>query len=149
MIVMANVEFRYAAGQTVPHLDVSAMISALQLQPGDFEYARGSLHHVPSRHRFQFDRFGRVAIDAACGCATMTIKPEQTDELVGMFTTWRRDYWIPLETNREFAAHFSKPNAWGRLVREIRMAFRRFVRLENPVTTGVTTMPMPSATPAE
>jgi hypothetical protein len=125
------------------------MISALQLQPGDFEYARGSLHHVPSRHRFQFDGFGRVAIDAACGCATMTIKPEQTDELVGMFKTWRRDYWIPLETNREFAAHFSKPNAWGRLVREIRMAFRRFLRLGNPVTIGVTTEPMPSATPAE
>lgn len=89
---MANVEFRYAPGQTVPHLDVSAMISALRLQPGDFEYTQGSLHHVPSRHRFQFDRFGRVAIDAACGCVTMTIKPEQTDELVGMFKTWRRDY---------------------------------------------------------
>jgi hypothetical protein len=149
MIVMANAEFQYAPGQTVRHLDVSAMISALRLQPGDFEYTHGSLHHVPSRHRFQFDRVGRVAIDAACGCATMTIKPEQTDELVGMFKTWRHDYWIPLETNREFAAHFSKPNAWGRLMREIRMVFRRFVRLENPVTLLVTTVPMPSATPAE
>ena len=49
--------------------------------------------------------------DAAYGCATMTINPEQTDELGGMFKTWRGDYWMPLKTNREFAAHFSKPNA--------------------------------------
>jgi hypothetical protein len=153
MIFMANVEFRYAPGQTVPHLDVSPMISALRLQPGDFEYAHGSLHHVPSHHRFQFDRFGRVSIDAACGCAALAIKPEQTDELVGMFKIWRENYWIPLETNREFASHFSKPNAWVRLFRDIRMALRRFIRLENPVTIPVTipvtTIPTPSAMPAE
>jgi hypothetical protein len=149
MIFMANVEFRYAPGQTVPHLDVSPMISALRLQPGDFEYTRGSLHHVPSHHRFQFDRFGRVSIDAACGCAALAIKPEQTDELVGMFKIWRENYWIPLETNREFASHFSKPNAWVRLFRDIRMALRWFIRLENPVTIPVTTIPTPSAMPAE
>ena len=28
-----------------------------------------------------------------------------------MFNTWRRDYWLPIETNREFALHFRKPNA--------------------------------------
>ena len=79
----------------------------------------------------------------------MTINPEQTDELGGMFKTWRGDYWMPLKTNREFAAHFSKPNAGGRLVHEIRMAFRRILRLENPVKIAVTTVPMPSATPAD
>ena len=49
-----------------------------------------------------------------------------------MFQTWRSEYWVPLETNREFASHFATPNAWVRLFRDIRMAFRRFVRREQP-----------------
>ena len=146
---MANVEFRYASGLTVRNLDVSPMISALRFQPGDFEFTHGSLHHVPSRHRFQFDRLGRVTIDAACGCASLAIKPEQTDELIDMFKTWRRDYWIPLETNREFTAHFSKPNAVVRLMRDIRMAFRRFLRREDPVSIPDEALSPVSATPAE
>jgi hypothetical protein len=146
---MANVEFRYAPTQVVRFLDVSPMISALRFQPEDFEYAHGWLHHVPSRHRFQFDRLGRVTIDALCGCAAMAIKPEQTDELIGMFKTWRQHYWIPLETNREFTSHFSKPNALVRLFRDIRMAFRRFLRFEDPVSIPAEALSRPSATPAE
>jgi hypothetical protein len=146
---MANVEFRYTPTQVVRYLDVSPMISALRFQPEDFEYGHGWLHHVPSRHRFQFDRLGRVTIDALCGCAAMAIKPEQTDELIGMFKTWRQHYWIPLETNREFSSHFSKPNALVRLFRDIRMAFRRFLRLEEPVSIPVEVLSQPSATPAE
>jgi hypothetical protein len=146
---MANVEFRYAPGQVMRNLDVTPMISALRFQPSDFEYAHGWLHHVPSRHRFQFDRLGRVTIDAHCGCAALSINPEQTDELVGMFKTWRREYWLPLETNREFASHFGKPNALVRLFRDIRMAFRRFFRREHPVTVPADALsPVPS-TPAE
>ena len=145
---MANVEFRYAPGLTMRYLDVSPMISALQFQPGDFEYAHGWLHHVPSRHRFQFDRQGRVTIDALCGCTAMSIKPEQADELVSMFKTWRQQYWQPLETNREFASHFKKPNGWVRLMRDMRMAFRRFLRREEPVVVPVEGLAA-SATPAE
>ena len=145
---MSNVEFRYTPGLTMRHLDVSPMISALRFQPGDFEYAHGWLHHVPSRHRFQFDRLGRVTIDAACGCAAMSIKPEQADELVSMFKTWRQHYWIPLETNREFASHFNKHNALVRLFRDVRMAFRRFLRREDPVVVPVDGLAA-SATPAE
>ena len=145
---MANVEFRYAPGLTMRYLDVSPMISALRFQPADFEYAQGWLEHVPSRHRFQFDRQGRVTIDALCGCAAMSIKPEQADELVSMFKTWRQQYWQPLETNREFASHFKKPNAWVRLMRDIRMAFRRFLRREDPVVVPVEGLSA-SATPAE
>ena len=145
---MPNVEFRYAPGLTMRHLDVSPMISALQFQPADFEYANGWLHHVPSRHRFQFDRLGRVTIDAICGCAAMSIKPEQADELVTMFKTWRQHYWLPLETNREFASHFRKPNAWTRLFRDIRIAFRRFLRREDPVVVSAEEMAA-AATPAE
>ena len=70
---MANVEFHYPLGRTARYLDASSMISALRFQPEDFEYEHGWLHHVPSRHRFQFDRLGRVSIDAMCGCAAMSI----------------------------------------------------------------------------
>src|SRR5271170_2396549 len=32
-------------------LNIAPMISALEFQPADFEYKRGWLRHVPSRHR--------------------------------------------------------------------------------------------------
>jgi hypothetical protein len=146
---MANVEFRYPSGHALRALDVSPMISALRFQPSDFEYAHGWLRHVPSRHRFQFDRRGQVTIDALCGCAAMTVSPEQTDALVGMFKIWREQYWLPLETNREFAAHFREPNAWVRLFRDIRMAFRRFLRREEPVVVPVDRFASVPAAPAE
>jgi len=146
---MANVELRYASGPSARYLDVSPMISALRFQPDDFELKHGWLHHVPSRHRFQFDKMGRVTIDALCGCALLAVSPEQTDELVSMFNTWRREYWIPLETNREFASHFKKPNDWVRLFRDVRMAFRRFVRREEPVSIPIDDLAAARATPAE
>jgi hypothetical protein len=122
------------------------MIAALRFQPSDFEYAHGWLNHVPSRHRFQFDRRGRVTIDALCGCAAMSVRPEQADELHTMFKTWRQFYWQPLEQNREFASHFKEPNAWVRLFRDIRMAWRRFRRDVEPVRIPIEAV---SATPAE
>ena len=127
---MPNVEYALPSGHSLRYLDVAPMIAALRFQPSDFEYAHGWLNHVPSRHRFQFDRKGRVTIDALCGCAAMSVKPEQADELHSMFKTWRQYYWTPLETNREFASHFAEPNAWVRLFRDIRMAWRRFRRRE-------------------
>jgi hypothetical protein len=144
---MPNVEYAIAPGHALRHLDVAPMIAALRFQPSDFEYAHGWLNHVPSRHRFQFGRQGRVTIDADCGCATLAVKPEQTDELHSMFKTWRQEYWAPLETNREFASHFAEPNAWVRLFRDIRMAWRRFRRQAGPVTIPANAIP--SATPAE
>jgi hypothetical protein len=122
------------------------MITALRAQPADFEYARGWLHHVPSRHRFQFDRSGRVTIDALCGCAALAVRPEQADELHETFKTWRTCYWQPTETNREFASHFDAPSAWVRLFRDIRMAWRRFRRQAESVTIPAEQL---SATPAE
>ena len=64
-----------------------------------------------------------------------------------MFKTWRQNYWQPLEINREFASHFDEPNAWVRLFRDIRMAWRRFRRQADPVTIPADVLP--SATPAE
>ncbi len=146
---MAYVDFQYPAGRTARHLDAAPMIEALRFQPEDFDMDRGWLTHVPSRHRFQFDGLGRVTIEADCGCAAMTVKPEQTDELFATYKLWRREYWTPIATNREFASHFAKPNAWVRLFRDIRMAFRRFVRREDTVRRPLDDFVGAHATPAE
>lgn len=146
---MAYADFQYPATRTVRYLDASPLIEALRFQPEDFELRHGWLNHAPSRHRFQFDRLGRVTIEANCGCASMSVRPEQKEELVSMFKTWRSEYWVPLETNREFASHFAAPNAWVRLWRDIRMAFRRFARREQPAGIPVGEAPQVSATPAE
>ena len=143
---MPNVQSGPASAHSVRYLDVAPMISALRVQPSDFEYSRGWLNHVPSRHRFQFDRSGRVTIDALCGCAALSVRPEQADELHTIYKTWRHSYWVPLETNREFASHFRAPNPWVRLFRDIRMAWRRFRREAEPATIPVEAV---SATPAE
>lgn len=143
---MPSVDYVLASGHSVRYLDVSPMISALRFQPIDFELSHGWLRHVPSRHRFQFDRKGRVTIDAHCGCAALSVRPEQTDELYASFRTWRQDYWQPTEINREFTSHFKEPNAWVRLFRDVRMAWRRFRRQEQPVTIPADAI---SATPAE
>jgi hypothetical protein len=112
------------------------MIAALRFQPSDFEYAHGWLNHVPSRHRFQFDRKGRVTIDALCGCAAMSVRPEQADELHSMFKTWRQHYWTPMEQNREFASHFKEPTGWVRLFRDIGRIVERSIPRPVPVFSG-------------
>ena len=58
------------------YLDVSPMIHALRASPDQFEFNSGSLHHVPSRHRFQFDE-GRVRVDAHCDCAFLNVEHRQ------------------------------------------------------------------------
>jgi hypothetical protein len=145
--MMPNVEYALASGHSVRYLDAAPMIAALRFQPSDFEYAHGWLNHVPSRHRFQFDRKGRVTVDALCGCAAMSVRPEQAGELHLMFKTWRQHYWVPMEQNREFASHFQEPNAWVRLFRDMRMAWRRFRRQAGAVTIPADALL--SATPAE
>ena len=144
---MSSVEFTISP--SVRYLNASPLIEALRFQPEDFELKHGWLNHTPSRHRFQFERSGKVTIEANCSCAAMSIKPEQRDELIQMFHTWRSEYWVPLETNREFASHFARPNAWVRLFRDIRMAFRRFIRREAPVGLPVDALASARATPAE
>ena len=129
---MANVDFHYPADRAVRYLNASPLIDALRFQPEDFELKHGWLTHAPSRHRFQFDRKGRVTIEANCSCANMSIRPEQQEDLTAMFQTWRSEYWVPMQTNREFASHFAAPNAWVRLARDIGIAFRRFFRREKP-----------------
>jgi hypothetical protein len=142
---MPNVDYPLASGHSLSNLDVAPMISALQFQPSDFEYAHGWLRHVPSRHRFQFDGMGRVTIDAHCGCAALPVKSEQARELYSAFKIWRQAYWRPVEINREFAAHFVELNAWVRLFRDIWMAWRRFRRQADAITIrGEVLQPRPA-----
>jgi hypothetical protein len=146
---MSSVDYHYPAERTVRFLNAAPLIDALRFQPEDFELKNGWLNHAPSRHRFQFERSGKVTIEANCSCAAMSIKPEQKEDLISMFNTWRTEYWAPLETNREFASHFAKPNAWVRLFRDIRMAFRRFIRREESAGLPADALVSARVTPAE
>jgi hypothetical protein len=145
--MMLNAEYLLTLDGSPRHLEVAPMITALRFEPSDFEYAYDWLRHIPSRHRFQFERDGRVMIDAHCGCAALSVNSQQADELHSMFDAWKQSYWQPLETNREFASHFARPNAWVRLFRDVRMAWRRFRRQTDPGT--ISAEMLPSATPAE
>lgn len=69
---------------------------------------------------------------------------EQGDRLFEAYNSWVEFYWQPLETDREFASHFAKPNAFVRLLRDIRMAWRRFRRREQAVIVGETLMTTPA-----
>lgn len=144
---MPMVAFSYSP--SARYLNATPLIDALRFQPEDFELKNGWLSHTPSRHRFQFERSGKVTIEANCSCAAMSIRPEQKEELISMFQTWRNEYWIPLETNLEFSSHFAKPNAWVRLFRDIRTAFRRFIRREERPSIPVDVLAPARAIPAE
>ena len=113
---MPNVEYRLASGHSVRYLDVAPMISALRFQPSDFEFSHGWLNHVPSRHRFQFDRSGRVTIDALCGCAALSVRPEQADELHTMFKTWRHSYWVAAGDEPGVRVALPRPQRLGQIV---------------------------------
>jgi hypothetical protein len=91
------------------YLDVSPMIHALRASPDQFEFSSGSLHHIPSRHRFQFDE-GRVRVDAHCDCAFLAVEHRQETALCEAFQEWHVNYWRPVEINREFASHFTRPS---------------------------------------
>jgi hypothetical protein len=88
------------------NLDVSPMIRALRHAPDEFEVTAGWLHHIPSGHSFRFAANDHVEISAACNCALLAPTPEHERELAKGFREWERDYWRPLQINREFAAHF-------------------------------------------
>jgi hypothetical protein len=59
-------------------IDVNPMIVALRTNPNDFEMKRGWLHHFPSHHAFKFDAKGNVRIHAACDCAMLSVRTEQS-----------------------------------------------------------------------
>jgi hypothetical protein len=143
---MPGVGFSVGRGHSLRYLDVGPITLALKFQASDFEYAHGWLHHVPSRHRFQFDPQGGVVV-ARRGRAALSIKPKQAVELRSMFEAWRQTYWQPLETDRAFASHFVEPSPWIRAFREVCLAWRRLHQEAGPVRIPTTLLP--SATPAE
>jgi hypothetical protein len=109
-------------------LDMAPMIDALKFQPSDFELKGGWLLHVPSRHRYHFDRRGMVSIDAHCGCVALQARTDQQADLAAAYRDWRVGYWSVVETNREFAGHFAPVGRLRRFARDLRVAFRRLLR---------------------
>jgi hypothetical protein len=92
------------------YLDAGPMISALRSYPESFEYTNGFLHHIPSRHRFQFDPSHTARVDADCACSFLEISRDQQSALYEAFEDWRVSYWRSIEVNREFASHFQSPS---------------------------------------
>ena len=111
------------------YLDVSPMMVAFRTSPEDFEMRDGWLHHIPSRHQFLFDSEGEVHLRAECNCASLLIRPAQSQELAGCYRDWHATYWRPLEINREFASHFYQSPLRRFLIRIAAWAHRRL--LEN------------------
>ena len=107
------------------YLDISPMVVALRTTPQAFEFTNGSLHHLPSRHRFQFDRSGHVRVDAPCSCSMLRVSKEQQETLVEAFGEWRASYWRPIEINRQFAAHFNPPSKWRQLLIDLTARLHR------------------------
>ncbi len=109
------------------YLELSPMIAALRDRPADFEVDRGWLVHFPSQHCFMFDRVGNVAMRARCECAHLSVRIEQGQELWTAYREWHTSYWRPIEINREFAAHFRRPNVLQRAFRRILAKARRIL----------------------
>jgi hypothetical protein len=109
------------------YLDVSPLVTALRTSPDTFEFTGGSLHHIPSRHRFKFDSNGGVRLHAQCSCSFLSIRKEQEMGLYEAFQQWRASYWRPIEINREFASHFDPPPAWRRFLIELTARLHRFL----------------------
>jgi hypothetical protein len=107
------------------YLELSPMIAALRDRPTDFEVDRGWLVHFPSRHCFMFDRLGNVAMRARCDCAHLSVRVEDGQELWTAYREWHANYWRPIEINREFAAHFRRPNILQRALRRLLAKARR------------------------
>jgi hypothetical protein len=97
------------------YLDVNPMIMALRSSPDHFAFSSGSLHHIPSGHRFKFDRSGRVNIQARCACSYLEVSNDQQMALFETFNDWHLNYWRPLQINTQFADHFTLP-LWRRLL---------------------------------
>ncbi len=98
------------------YLDVSPMITALNGSPDHFEFTYGSLHHIPSRHRFYFDPKGGVRVDAHCDCSSLAVDSQQERALNEAFNEWRVNYWSVLQINRDFASHFAPPTGVRKLL---------------------------------
>ena len=97
------------------YLDVNPMIVSLRTSPDHFAFTSGALHHIPSGHRFKFDPSGKVRIDAPCACSQLEVDRRDEQPLFQAYGDWRRDYWRPLQINRQFAAHFKLP-LWRRVL---------------------------------
>jgi hypothetical protein len=110
------------------YLDVNPMMIALRTTPEEFELQHGWLHHIPSRHSFEFTRDGHVQVRADCNCALLSVQSTQEKELAGCYQTWLAGYWRPVEINREFASHFQRSAIRRFLIRAVAALHRRLMQ---------------------
>ena len=96
------------------YLELAPAITALRSRPQEFEFSHGTLHHLPSRHRFRFESESDLRIEAICDCSLLRAKPEQARALHQAYREWRDSYWRGIEVNRAFAGHFEAPPLWRR-----------------------------------
>jgi hypothetical protein len=99
---------------TTMYLELAPAITALRSRPEEFEFSNGTLHHLPSRHRFRFESDDDVRIEAMCDCSLLRAKPEQAKAFTEAHREWQASYWRPFQINREFAAHYEAPPLWRR-----------------------------------
>lgn len=97
------------------YLDLAPAITALRSRPEEFDFFNNRLHHRRSRHSFRFVGEDDVRIEAACDCAYLSAKLEQTRAFHAAYREWHASYWRPLQINREFASHFAPPPLWRRM----------------------------------
>jgi hypothetical protein len=103
------------------------------------------LHHIPSRHRLQFDLWGNARVYARCECAMLDVSREQSDEMKTALAAWKVFYWEPrlaqiaaekriARINKEFASHFRPPGVVRRLMARL-LGYPQplAVRLDDPV----------------
>ena len=89
------------------YLELAPAITAIRARPEEFEFSNGTLHHVRSRHRFNFLSEDDVQIHAHCDCSLLRASREQTKAFHAAYREWQISYWRPLGINREFASHFA------------------------------------------
>src|SRR5260370_14606907 len=123
------------------YLDLSPMLQAMRVRPGEFELQGAYLHHVPSHHLLNFDTSGNARVHARCDCAMLNVSREQSEEMKAAMSAWKVVYWEPhlaqieaekraAEINREFASHFRPPNPWRPFLSRFRPGSRFALRLE-------------------
>jgi hypothetical protein len=98
------------------YLDLNPVITALRTTPEEFELVGNWLNHARSAHSFRFGTNDEVELRAVCDCTLLAMWPEQMRELAKGFREWERDYWRPLQINREFASHFASDRSLRHLL---------------------------------
>jgi hypothetical protein len=95
--------------------DISLAVWALREHPHEFFMRNDWLEQKRSRHRFKFDQFGLVFVQAGGSGPRRLICGDEAEELISAFEDWRREYWISAESKRAFGRRLRRLGLWRRL----------------------------------